>query len=267
MIIDLNGIKFAYNESGTGAPLLFIHGFPLNRHLWSSQVDHFSKWFRTIALDLRGHGESQAVPGPYSIEMLATDCLSLLDALDIQTPVILCGLSMGGYISLAFLKKFPSRVGGLILAATRANPDSLEGRQNRDKAIVLAAQQGPTAIALSMLRNMFAPKTHQFSPSLVNDLRRMMSATSEQGIIGALHGIKNRADSTALLPLIHIPTLIIHGAEDQLIPLSVANEMQAAIPGSTLSVIPRAGHLLNLEQPHLFNQALENFLLPNYFAR
>ena len=117
-----------------------------------------------------------------------------------------------------------------------------------------------------MLPKMFSPNTYLSSPSLVNYLNSMMSATSQQGIIGALHGMKNRADSTTLLPSIHIPTLIIHGAEDQLIPLSVANEMQAAIPGSILSVIPHAGHLLNLDQPHLFNQAVESFLLPIFYA-
>ena len=267
MFIDLNGIKFAYDEQGKGTPLLLIHGFPLNRHLWDSQVGHFSKWFRTITPDLRGHGESQAIPGPYSMEMLASDCKSLLDALNINEPVILCGLSMGGYISLAFIKHFPSRVAGLILAATRANADSLEAQQNRDKAIALAHQQGPAAIASSMLPKMFAPDTYQSSPSLIDDVYRMMSTTSKPGVLGALHGLRDRADSTSLLATSQIPTLIIHGSEDQLISPSIAQDMNAIIPGSSLSVIPQAGHLLNLERPLLFNQAVENFLLANFYDK
>lgn len=267
MIINLHGVNFAYDDRGNGVPILFIHGYPLNRKLWLSQLEHLAKYFRTIALDLRGHGESESVPGPYTMEMLAADCKALLDALDINLPVVLCGLSMGGYISLAFIKQFPSQVAGLILAATRANADTIEGQQNRDKAIALAKHDGSTAIAASMLPKMFAPHVYQSSPSLIHDLHDMMSATSIEGIIGALEGLKYRNDSTPMLPSIQIPTLVTHGVEDQLIPLSVAREMQANIPGSTLAIIPRAGHLLNLEQPVLFNQVLEDFLLTHFYTR
>ncbi len=267
MIVELHGIKFAYNDQGHGTPILFIHGYPLSHKIWLPQIEYLSKLCRTISLDLRGHGESREIPGPYTMDMLAIDCKALLDSLQLNRPIILCGLSMGGYISLAFLRQFPSQVAGLILASTRANADTTEGQKNREKAIALAEQFGPAAIAESMLSKMFAPDTYITSPALVSEIRDMMSATSIEGIVGALNGMKNRIDSTSNLPFIEVPTLIVHGVEDQLIPLSVAHDMHTAIPGSTLAAIPGAGHLLNLEQPRLFNQVVENFMLAHAYGR
>ena len=261
MVVNLNGVNFAYDDQGQGSPVLLIHGFPLSRKLWLSQTDYLSQFFRIISIDLRGHGETQSVPGPYSMDMLAEDCHALMNHLHITQPVVLCGLSMGGYIALAFYRKFPSQVAGLILAATRANADSPETRENRDQAIRLANQQGSMAIAESMLPKMFASNTHDANPSLITNVRDIMAHTSVAGITGALHGMKNRPDSYSMLQSIQVPTLIIHGAADQLIPLSVAQGMSAAIPGAILCIIPRTGHLLNLEQPELFNQAVRNFLL------
>jgi pimeloyl-ACP methyl ester carboxylesterase len=117
------------------------------------------------------------------------------------------------------------------------------------------------AIAESMLPKMFAPDTYNTHPSLITDVRAMMAQTSVAGLVGALQGMKNRADSSSLLPLIQVPTLVIHGADDQLISLTVAQDMSAAIPGANLMVIPGAGHLLNLEQPDMFNQAVHEFLM------
>jgi pimeloyl-ACP methyl ester carboxylesterase len=195
------------------------------------------------------------------MDMMAEDCHALLDHLNITSPVVLCGLSMGGYITLAFYRNFPSRVAALILAATRANADSPESRENRDKAIQLANQQGSIAIAASMLPKMFASNAYDTNLSLITNVKDMMAHTSVEGITGALHGMKNRPDSYSMLQFIQAPTLVIHGADDQLIPLSIAQDMAAAIPGAILSIIPRAGHLLNLEQPELFNQAVRDFIL------
>lgn len=261
MFINLRGYQFAYDDRGQGTIILFIHGYPLSRKLWLPQIEFLSRYFRTITLDLRGHGDTQEIPGSYSMEMLAEDCNKLLDSLGVDIPIILCGLSMGGYISMAFYRQFSARVSGLIWAATRANADTQETRKNRDKAIAMANQEGSRAIAESMLPQMFAPATYESHPSLVSNIRDMMEKTSVAGITGALNGIKNRLDSTPMLPFIKVPTLIIHGAEDQLIPVTVAQEMANSILGAQLSIIPGAGHLLNQEQPTLFNQAVYDFVL------
>jgi pimeloyl-ACP methyl ester carboxylesterase len=240
--------------------LLFIHGFPLNRKMWEPQVEAFSSTAQVLAPDLRGHGESEAIPGPYSMDTLAEDCHALLEALSVRRPVIVCGLSMGGYVALAYHRLHPDQVAGLVLAATRASADSAEGRANRDKLVALVRREGVQAVVDSMLPKMMAPQTYGQDQALVERVRQIMEQTSPEGAIGALLGMKERPDSTPMLADIGVPTLILHGSDDQLIPFKEAETMHEAIPYSQLRLLPDSGHLLNLEQPELFNQALRSFL-------
>lgn len=266
MRIQLSDFSMAVEDHGHGIPVLFIHGYPLNRKMWAPQVASLSDIVRVIAPDLRGHGDSLANPGAdpkskgYSMDLMADDCAALLDNLDIRGPVVLCGLSMGGYISFAFYRKFPERVKGLILAATRASADSTDGKAARDEAIQLARRKGSSAIAEASLPKLMSPKTYTSQPDLVRRVYEIMQITSVDGIIGDLMGMKARPDSTPLLPNIHVPTLILHGADDQIIPLTEIEAMHSAIPGSKLVIIPDAGHLVNLEQPDSFNRSIRNFL-------
>jgi 3-oxoadipate enol-lactonase len=250
-----------YEEHGSGKPILLIHGFPLNRKMWESQIETFSKNMHVIAPDLRGHGQTKATPGPYTMEMLADDCHALLESLGVTQPVVLCGLSMGGYITLAFYRKYPQRAAGLVLAATRAGADSEEGRANREKAAAQAQESGVAAIIESMLPKILAPRTYDTQPKLVERVREIMAETSVEGVVDAQMGMKDRPDSTPLLGQIRVPALVVHGAEDQIIPPAEAQAMHAAIQGSQLQILPDAGHLLNMEQPGLFNLALAEFLV------
>ena len=259
MKINLRDFDMAYEERGSGLPLLLVHGFPLNRQMWQPQMEDISD-ARLVAPDLRGHGESDPVPGPYLMETLAEDCHLLLESRGVQEPAVVCGLSMGGYVALAYYRRHPDRVAGLVLAATRAGADSPEGKQNRDKMAHLAQDQGVQAIVDSMLPKMLAPKAYAEQPDLVDRIREIMEQTSVAGCIGALLGMKDRPDSIALLPEIRVPALIVHGTDDQIIPFAEAETMHNAIPESSLRLLPDAGHLLNMEQPDLFNQALRNFL-------
>jgi pimeloyl-ACP methyl ester carboxylesterase len=127
MFFDTKGIRLAYDDQGTGLPLVFLHAFPLNRSMWTPQTTALSRQFRTIAMDLRGHGESDAPLWNFSLDQYADDVCALLDHLAIPQAVLV-GLSMGGYISLAFSRKYGSRLKGLVLADTRAQADSPEGR-------------------------------------------------------------------------------------------------------------------------------------------
>lgn len=260
MKIQLGDLTLAYEERGRGKPILFIHGFPLNRKMWEPQIEIFSKNRRVVAPDLRGHGQTEATPGPYRMEMLADDCHRLLESLGVTQPVVICGLSMGGYITLAFYRKYPGRVAGLVLAATRAGADSEEGRANREKAAAQARASGISAIIDGMLPKLLAPTTYQEQPELVERVREIMAETSVEGVIGAQLGMKERPDSTPFLGQIRVPTLIVHGTEDQIIPAAEAQAMQAAIAGSQLHLIPDAGHLPNMEQPERFNGVLADFL-------
>jgi pimeloyl-ACP methyl ester carboxylesterase len=161
---------------------------------------------------------------------------------------------------MAFTRRHAGRLAGLVLTATRAGADSPEARANRQKAADLAREEGPLAIAESMLPKMLSPKTSDRKPDLVEAVRKIMVSTPVEAIRGDLLGMMERPDSLPGLRQLRLPTLILHGADDQIIPVSEAEAMQAAIPGARLQVIPNAGHLLNLEQPEMFNHALRNFI-------
>lgn len=260
MRAQLPGLTMAYDATGSGRPLMLLHGYPLSRRIWQPQLEGLLDAAWMVAPDLRGHGETQASEGVYSMEHLADDAAALLEELGITQPVFACGLSMGGYAALAFFRKYPQRVAGLILAATRAGADSPEGRAGREKAAATAREKGAGAIADAMLPKMFAPRTYADQPDLVARVRDLMAGTSVSGIVGALLGMRDRPDSTPLLAQIDRPVLIVHGAEDQLIPPSEAEATHSRLAQSRLEIVPGAGHLVNMEQPASFNAAVRNFL-------
>lgn len=250
-----------YDHNGEGVPLVFVHGFPLNRKMWKPQLSGLSDIAQIIAPDLRGHGDSEATPGPFSMDLFAQDLDSLLNALDINEQIVLCGLSMGGYISLEFYKLFPERLAGLILTATRAAGDSSEGKAARDDAVKRAKREGVEGIVNGMLPKLLAKNTQMNKPELVSIIQDMMNSISVNTLVADLIAMKERRDSTQILGAIQIPTLIIHGADDQIIPVEEAEAMASAIPGARLKVLPDAGHLVNLEQPVLFNHNVHRFLI------
>jgi 3-oxoadipate enol-lactonase len=260
MRIKLPTFSMAYDEDGIDNPIVLIHGYPLNRHIWEPQLKPICDVARVLAPDLRGHGQSDPVPGQYTIETLADDLHHFLSALNASQPVTLCGLSMGGYIAFAYYRKYKASVASLILTATRAGADSEEAKANRDKAAATARAEGAKAIATSLLPKLLSPKTHDSKPNVVAQLREIMESASVESIVGDLMAIKDRPDSTPTLSEIDVPTLILHGEDDQLIPPKEAEAMNAAIKGSKLQLIHEAGHLLNMEQPKIFNDAVRGFL-------
>ena len=260
MKIKLPETNIFVEQKGSGRPLLLIHGFPFNHEMWQPQIDTLSNQVRVIAPDLRGHGQSPPTEGPYPMDVLADDCADILEALEVDQPAVVCGLSMGGYISFAFYRRYPQLVAGMILAATRAGADSEEAKTNRDNAAQLTKQHGSQPVIDSMLPIVMAPRTYQDRPELVSQVAGIMESTSPSGMISALMGMKSRPDSTPTLGQIGVPTLIVHGADDQIIPVSESEAMHTGIQGSNLEIIPDAGHLPNLEQTQLFNQAVEDFL-------
>lgn len=260
MRIQMSGWSISYDTAGEGLPIIFIHGFPLSRKVWEPQISGLASYARVILPDLRGHGDSDALQGPYSMDTLAEDCISLMNNLGITQPALVCGLSMGGYVAFAMYRKFADRIAGLILSATRAAGESDEGKTARDNAITIAKTKGVDAIVDSMMPKMFAPDTYASQPDLVHRVRKMMVNTSVNGIIGALEAMRDRPDSTPMLSNIHKPVLILHGDKDQIIPVQKAYDMQSVIPGSELVVLENAGHLLNLEKSIEYNQEIREFL-------
>ena len=260
MKLNLPDTSLFVEQAGSGQPLLLIHGFPFNHEMWQPQIEILSRHSKVIAPDLRGHGQSPPTPGPYSMDMLADDCAAVLEKLGVIQPVAVCGLSMGGYVSFAFFRRFPQLVAGLILVATRSGADAEEAKKNRDKAAEKVKTEGSQPVIEGMLPIAMSPKTYQEQVDLVRQVEGIMQKTTPEGMISALMGMKSRPDSTPILDKISVPTLILHGADDQIIPTSEAEAMHAAIQGSQFIIVPDAGHLPNLEQPQIFNQAVDGFL-------
>ena len=258
MLAQVNNISLAFNDLGTGLPLVFLHAFPLNRTMWADQEKALSTQFRVITIDLRGHGESDAPLWHYSLDQAADDVCGLMDHLSIRQP-ILVGLSMGGYIALAFYRKYAERVKGLVLADTRAQADTEDGKRARFEMAQTAYKQGPSAIADIMIPKLLSPGTIQTRPELVQRVRGMIEGNQVSGIAGDLMAMAARPDSTPLLQRISCPTQIIVGELDVPTPPADARLMSEKIPNARLAVIPGAGHLSNLEQPELFNESIRSF--------
>ncbi len=260
MKVKVRGFEMAYEDTGGNAsPLLLIHGFPLDRTLWAAQIQGLADAARVIAPDLRGCGESGMPNGTVSMDTYADDLRGLLDALGIKN-VVVCGLSMGGYITFAFFRQNAHRVRGLILADTKAGPDSPEGKQGRDDNIALAHAEGASAVGDKMMPKLLTPKTLAERADISNTTRTMMARQTVAAVVGALKAMRDRPDSTPTLAEITVPTLVITGAEDTLIPVKEAEAMRDAIRGARLVSIPSAAHLANLEQPDAFNAAVREFL-------
>jgi YbgC/YbaW family acyl-CoA thioester hydrolase len=255
----VHGVNLAVEVHGDGPAVLFVHGFPLDRTMWRAQIESL-KGCRRIAPDLRGMGQSDAPDLGYSMNIYATDLAGLLDALDIEN-VVLCGLSMGGYIAFEFLRHWRSRVRGLVLVDTRAGADSAEARRGRDTSAASARDGGPAAIAEMMLPKLLAPSTLAEQPDIVERVRQMILRTPVAGIIGALAAMRDRPDSESLLPtLADIPTLIVVGEADTITPPEQAEAMARAVPGAQLAVIRGAGHLSPLERPDEVSRRLAEFV-------
>lgn len=260
MKLNIDGGYLISEKVGSGIPLLLIHGYPLSRKMWEPQVVDLVNDVTIITIDLRGHGDSFAFNGAYSMTMLAEDCLKVLHNHQINEPVIVCGHSMGGYITMAMYHQFPEVFRGMILNSTRPGSDSIEGKANRDASIKIALEKGSAPIADSMIQKMFSPVTYQAKPELVNKVHKIMASTSPVGISGALKAMRDRPDSTPMLSTIQCPVLIIHGEDDQLIPVKEADAMGQLIPDAHVVKIAQAGHLPCLEQPEFFNQSVRDFL-------
>jgi pimeloyl-ACP methyl ester carboxylesterase len=258
--VDDDDFHMSFEDSCNRVPVLLIHGYPLNNMLWDMQFDDLSDVARLLAPDLRGHGMTDPTEPPYSMGLFAEDCAALLDQLGMTGPIILGGLSMGGYVAFEFYRRYPERVAGLLLTATRAGADSPETKKARDAAAGVAIAEGTPAIVESMLPKLLAPENYEAQPELVEYVREVMLETSEDGIVGALAAMRDRRDSTPDLPSMDVPTLILHGAEDQLIPVAEAEAMAKAMPQAKLEIVPSAGHLPNLENPDFFNDAVREFL-------
>jgi len=235
--------------------LLFIHGFPLDRSMWQPQLDGLADVAHVIAPDLPGFGGVPATEPTTTMDAMADACAAALDEAGARTAVI-CGLSMGGYVALAFWRRHRERVGGLVLANTRAGADDAAGRERRSALAERVRREGVEFLAAAP-----PPLFSAHAPfELYEWARKTIAAQPPEGVAAGSLGMGARPNATDLLASIDVPTLVITGSDDTLIPPDATREMADSILVSDFRVIEGAGHLSNLEAPAAFNELLRRHL-------
>lgn len=239
--------------------LILLHGFPQDHHVWDPNMDALGKVAQTIAPDLRGFGPATDIPGVLSMEAFAEDLKALIDERDLEK-VVLCGLSMGGYVALAFLERWPEHVEGLILCNTRSTADTPEGKIAREATAVDALEKGSAVIARAMLPKVLSVHTRTERPEIARSVEHLMARQRPETIAAAARGMAQRPDRTQVLREVRVPVLIITGEHDELMPLATSEAMAKAAPGAQLVVLPQAAHLSNLEATTEFDRIVTTFV-------
>jgi pimeloyl-ACP methyl ester carboxylesterase len=253
-------------ETRARGALVLIHAFPLSARMWEPQLALAAEGWHVLAPELRGfddEGRQPSVlsqhPAALTVDDYAADVIDLLDALHLQEAVI-GGLSMGGYVSFAILRRAPRYVRALVLADTKALADSPEAADGRLRMLQLLADRGLSAVADDMVPKLLGRSTRAERPDVSDQVRTLILSNPPAAVASAIQALMTRPDSTPLLRTIRCPTLIVVGDEDGLTPPALSEDMHRAISGSQLTRVLGAGHLSSLEQPRAFNAALVQFL-------
>jgi pimeloyl-ACP methyl ester carboxylesterase len=258
VIVDGRVVRYAdAGDRASARVLVLIHAFPIGPRMWSPQLRAFARC-RVIAPALPGFDGSDRWPTP-SVDGYADQVMGLLDALGVARAIV-CGLSMGGYVTFPLLRRFRPRLAGVVLADTRSVADTPAIRANRERMRRLLQDGGAAAVAEAMRPTLFGATTHRERAGVVQTVRGMIESQPAGAIADAIQVMLGRPDSGPLLTSADVPALIVVGEEDEMTPPSDSEAMHALLRGSTLSRIPGAGHLSNLENPGAFNAALGTWL-------
>jgi 3-oxoadipate enol-lactonase len=253
-------LPFHYTETGNlKAPsIVFVHAFPMNEKMWDAQVEALKKNYRVLTIDIRGFGKSKPTH-PYTLEFVVDDIIALLDHLKIEKTV-LCGLSMGGFVGLRAAQRNPERFNGIVLANTKSEPDLDSSKMGRYKGIKLIEEKGLSVFVDEFITKSLAQSTVGNQSPVFIKAKEIALRNKISGVEAGLLALTSRTDTTPDLDKIKIPTLILHGELDTVIPMASAKALNEKIPGSKFYVIPKAGHLSNLDKPDEFNAKLLEFL-------
>lgn len=258
--INLKGVTICYDDFGTGnIPVIFIHGFPFDKSSWQPQMEFLKYTHRVLAYDIRGFGKSTPGQENMSISLFADDLIEMMDVLQIEKAVA-CGLSMGGYILLNAVNRYPERFEAIILSDTQCIADSSEGKVKRYKTIEQINAEGLTAFTEAFVKNIFCPESLDTKKDLVEKISDIILSTSPITITGTLSALAQRPEMCSSLNEIFIPVLILCGEEDTVTPMTQAEFLNRNIANSELYSIGKAGHMSNLEQPDEFNRYLSTFI-------
>jgi pimeloyl-ACP methyl ester carboxylesterase len=256
MKLKLSEVEIDYAEEGSGPPVLLIHGFPFDRRIWESQIPALAARYRVSAPDLRGFGQSEAPAGPYSMDLFARDLFELMDRRGIER-FAAAGHSMGGYILFAMHRLSPKRLTRLALLTTRATADDETGKKNREATAARVLAEGPAFLAEVMAERVLGRNP---APGVAQLFREIILSQDPVGVAAASRAMAERPDSRPQLASIQVPTLVIAGLEDKLVPLEETRAMAAAIPGAQLLEIEGSSHLPMMERPEQTAAALLAFL-------
>lgn len=246
--------------TGESPVVLLVHGFPLDHSMWSGQLEGLGDQFRMIAPDLRGFGRTGGAGMVTTMEQMADDLAGMLDALQIDSPIVFCGLSMGGYVGWQFVRKYRDRVCGLVQCDTRAAADSAEAIETRLKMAAHVLEYGTAAVAEAMPAKMFAASSLSGRREIVAATRQVIVQSSPQAIAAAQRGMAERPDVTDSLAKIDLPVLCMVGEHDAISPPEEMQSIAEALPHGKLATIGDAGHMAPLENPAAVNAVLRDFV-------
>jgi pimeloyl-ACP methyl ester carboxylesterase len=246
---------------GEGTPVVLLHAFPLDSRMWLPQIEALGG-YQVIVPDLRGFGAARdhAVDVAH-MDLLADDVARLLDDRKLEQ-VILCGLSLGGYVALAFARRHPDRLGGLVLCDIRAGADSKEAAAARLAMAERVLAEGVDFVPEAMVARLLGQTSRERRPDLVERVKEIILDQDPRGIAGAQRGMAARPDSTPMLAEVAVPTLVIVGTQDEVTGPEEGRVLATGIRDSRLVQVEGAGHLASMEQPELVNEALLDFVAP-----
>jgi pimeloyl-ACP methyl ester carboxylesterase len=258
--INVNDITICYDDFGEGiTPVIFIHGFPFDKSSWQPQIKFLKKTHRVIAYDIRGFGKSTAGKEKQSISLFADDLVKFMDALEINKAIV-CGLSMGGYILLNAVNRYPEKFKAIVLSDTQCIADTPEVKEKRSQTISHIMASGLKDFADGFIKNIFCQETLDTKKETVEKIKSIILSTSPVTVTGTLSALAQRWEMCSSLQEISVPTLILCGKEDKVTPLAQSEFLLQNITHATLHSIDNAGHMSNLEQPDEFNQHLAGFI-------
>jgi pimeloyl-ACP methyl ester carboxylesterase len=256
--VDENQIHVV--DAGAGPTILFAHGFPLDHTMWRFQIEALSERFRVLCPDLPGFGASRADSRSMSMRKFADQLAGLLDAMGVVTPVIYCGLSMGGYIGWQFWKHHPEKISHLIACDTRAANDTVQVARGRKISAANVRQTGSSPVADAMTEKLFYQPSNPAKQEITEQIHAVISQADPESIASGQLAMSQRPDSTPWLAEIKVPALFVAGAQDEITTPEEMRQNADLVPDSTFLEIPNAGHMSPLENPAAFNRGVIDFL-------
>ena len=250
-------VKIRYSDKGKGRALVLLHGFPESLEIWDSFSDSLSKHFRVIAIDLPGFGESESIGYSHSMELMAECVKEIMDQLGYRKYVVV-GHSMGGYVTLAFAELFPKNISGICLFHSSALPDSEEKKKDRLRAVEIVKKDHKHYVN-ELINKLFAPANVPKFEKEISALKQVGANTSQQGIINALLGMKDRTDRQHVLKKAEFPIQFIIGKDDQVMPQASLLEQSNLNKNTSVLLLENCGHMGFYEAKEKTEKALLKF--------